>query len=102
MPGALGREYEDFRQSAAVARLRDDPQSLGEEKPFLTPRLLVAQRAQALDGRVGECGDHAGHYSSPKRSSTSVASFSSASSAFVPETWMTMLSPFAAPSIIRP
>ena len=69
------REGDDLGQAAAVARLGQDPQALGEEQAFRAPRLLVAQRAQQLDGGVGKGGDLAGHHSSPKRSSTSATSF---------------------------
>src|SRR6185295_8881340 len=98
----LSGESEDFRQSPTVARLGDDPQALGQEQAFRAPRLLVAQRTQALHGRIGKSGDLANHYSSPKRSSTIAASLLSASSASTPVTWMMIVSPIAAPSIIRP
>src|SRR4029079_2664321 len=100
--GALGRESDDLREHPAVARLGDDAQAFGEEQPFLAAVLLVAQRAQPFDRCVGEGGDLPRDYSSPKRSSTRATSFSSASAAFGPLQWMVMLSPIAAPSIIRP
>src|SRR6185437_8392543 len=99
---SLGGESDDLGKEASVPCLGQNAQPLGEEQPFRLPRLLVAQRAQQLDGRVGEGGDLANHYSSPNRSSTSATSLASASSAPSPSTWMTIVSPIAAPSIIRP
>src|SRR4249919_1409294 len=102
MSCAFRREGDDLGQPAAVAGLGQDAQPFGQEKPFGAASLLVAQRAQQLDRGIGEGGYLTGHYSSPKRSSTSAINFASASSAPSPSTWMTMLSPIAAPSIISP
>src|SRR5207237_1915953 len=55
------RESHDLGQAPAVARLGENAQPLGKEKPLQPPRLLVPERAQALDGRVGKGGDLAGH-----------------------------------------
>ena len=59
--GALRRESDDLGKAAAVAGFGQDPQALGEEQPFRAAPLLVAKRAQPLDGGVGESGDLAGH-----------------------------------------
>ena len=99
---ALGRKGEDFGQPPAVAGFGQDPQALGEEQPFLAPRLLVAQRAQPFDRGVRKSGDLAGH------SFLAEALFDQGRELFErllgvdPSQWMMTVSPIAAPSIIRP
>jgi hypothetical protein len=59
-----GEEYE-LGQEAAVGRFGQDAQPFGEEQPFLAPMFLVAQRADALDQRIGKGGDLAGQGGCP-------------------------------------
>ncbi len=97
-----GREGDDLGQAAAVPRFGEDPQALGEEQPFLAPRLLVAQRAQPLDGRVGERGDLRGASVLAEALLDQRRELLQRLLGIAPSTWMMMLSPIAAPSIIRP
>src|SRR3546814_10432574 len=67
---------------------------------------IFTQGAESLDDRVGKAGNFAGQvepaYSSPKRFSTSSASCSTAWAACSPAALIVILSPLAAPNIIRP
>jgi hypothetical protein len=69
MPGAVLREEDIFGQDPGLGRLGQDPQPLGEEQPFLAPVPLLAERADALDQRVGKGGDLAGQGDNPVTSS---------------------------------
>jgi len=57
MIGSVTSEEEELGQNAALGGFRQDPQTLGQEKPFCTPMPLFPQRSDALDQRIGKGGD---------------------------------------------
>lgn len=60
MARAFGREYDDPGKVAGFLGLRENAQTFREKLSLGLAVLLVAQRADALDGRIGKSGDDAG------------------------------------------
>lgn len=60
MACAFGREDDDPGQMAGFLGLRENTQTLREKLSLGLAVLLVAQRTDALDGRIGKSGDDAG------------------------------------------